>query len=158
MKILFICTHNRCRSILAEAIANHLGKGVIEAASAGSAPAGEIHPMTLKALHFHNIPADGLYSKSWDDVEDFEPDFVITVCNSAASEVCPVWFGKSLRAHWNLQDPSTVNGTEAQKLAAFGETIAFLSARIREIVALEEAQSCRTRLLEAINAMAAPAG
>ncbi len=154
MKILFICTHNRCRSILAEAIANHCSKGLIEAASAGSEPAGEIHSMTLKALEFYNIPATGLRSKSWDEMEDFEPDFVITVCNNAASEVCPVWFGKSLRAHWNLKDPSTVAGSEAEMLAAFGETITLLKNRIGEIVELLKHYPCRTRVLNTLNCMA----
>lgn len=154
MKILFICTHNRCRSILAEAIANHCSEGLIEAASAGSEPAGEVHPMTLKALEFHHIPVKGLYSKSWDEMEDFEPDFVITVCDNAASEVCPVWFGKSLRAHWNLKDPSTVVGSEAEKLAAFGETIALLTARVREIVELLKLTPCRTQVLNTLNCLA----
>jgi len=154
MKILFICTHNRCRSILAEAIANHFSGGLIEAASAGSEPAGEIHPMTLKALDSYNIPATGLYSKSWDDLEDFEPDFVITVCNNAANETCPVWFGKSLRAHWNLEDPSIIVGSDAQKLAAFGETITLLTSRIKEVTDLLEHHACRTRVLDALNCMA----
>ena len=154
MKILFICTHNRCRSILAEAIANHCSEGLIEAASAGSEPAGEIHPMTLKALEFHNIPTDGLYSKSWEEMEDFEPDFVITVCDSAANESCPVWFGKSLRAHWSLKDPSIVTGSEAEKLAAYGETITLLTSRIREITGLLRHYPCRTQVLNTLNCMA----
>jgi arsenate reductase len=154
MKILFICTHNRCRSILAEAIANHFSEGQIEAASAGSEPAGAVHPMTLKALEFHNIPVAGLYSKSWEEMEDFEPDFVITVCDSAAHEPCPLWFGKSLRAHWNLKDPSTVVGSDPEKLAAYGETIALLTVRIRELVDLLDHYPCRTRVLNTLNFMA----
>ncbi|MDG2174758.1 MAG: arsenate reductase ArsC [Gammaproteobacteria bacterium] len=106
MKILFICTHNRCRSILAEAIARHCGKGLLKPASAGSQPAGVVDPLTLEALTRHQIPADGLQCKSWNDLKEFNPDLVITVCDSAAAEACPVWLGRAVKVHWGLADPS----------------------------------------------------
>ncbi len=90
LRILFICTHNRCRSILAEAVANHYGAGLIQAQSAGSSPAGHIHPATLRALERHDIATTGLHSKSWADFEDAEIDLVITVCDQAAREKCPL--------------------------------------------------------------------
>lgn len=148
MKILFICTHNRCRSIVAEAIANHFGEGLIEAASAGSEPADKVHPMTLKALVANGIPVKGLHSKTWDDMEDFEADFVITVCDSAAGESCPLWFGMSLRAHWGLEDPSTIDGSEKEKLLAFNQTIEILTFRIKSLVETVKGNPGRTVILK----------
>jgi len=130
MKILFICTHNRCRSILAEAIANHFGEGIITAASAGSDPAGKVHPRTLEALAARNIPVAGLTSKSWDTLEDFKPDVVITVCDNAAREQCPVWLGDVTRAHWGLADPSAIEGDHDNVMAAFNGTIDMLIDRV----------------------------
>ena len=144
MKILFICTHNRCRSILAEAVSNHLSKGHylsqrIEARSAGSQPAGEVHPLSLKYLNEADIPTQGLHSKYWDEQaqneqgdnnEIWQPDVVITVCDSAAAEVCPLWFGDALKIHWGLRDPSSVQGNEEETAQAFHYTLAILSKRI----------------------------
>ena len=90
MKILYICTHNRCRSILSEAITNHASQGVIEAKSAGSQPVGEVHPLSIKYLAQSGIATSGLTSQSWDEFEAFAPDVVVTVCDSAAGETCPV--------------------------------------------------------------------
>lgn len=108
LRLLFVCTHNRCRSILAEAIANHFGEGRIEAASAGSEPAGAIDPDTLQFLKLHHIPLTGLESKSLTAVKDFNPDFVITLCDQAAAEPCPVSTGACQRIHWGLTDPSRI--------------------------------------------------
>lgn len=127
LKLLFICTHNRCRSIVAEALTNHVGAGLLLAASAGSEPAGAVHPLTLEHLQRHGIPVAGLYSKSWDELEEFEPDFVITVCDKAAAEPCPLWFGKALQVHWGLADPS-VAGADAD--AAFAMLIRLLNTRL----------------------------
>jgi arsenate reductase len=135
LKLLFICTHNRCRSILAEAIANHFFHGQIEAQSAGSQPAGEVHPLTLRYLHEAGIPTTGLASKSWDELEAFAPDIVITVCDSAAGESCPVWFGKSRRLHWGLPDPSRATGSEEEIRAAFLAVMKTLEQRIRALLA-----------------------
>lgn len=130
MKILYICTHNRCRSILSEAITNDLAKGLLEARSAGSQPAGEVHPLSLKYLSEAGYATGGLQSQSWDEFEDFAPDLVVTVCDSAAGETCPLWFGKSLKVHWGLSDPSKLDGSEQQVKQAFMECIEQIKARV----------------------------
>ncbi|ORE87112.1 arsenate reductase [Oceanococcus atlanticus] len=130
MKILYICTHNRCRSILSEAITNHFAQPHLTARSAGSQPAGVVHPLSLQYLAEAGIATAGLKSQSWDDFEDFEPDVVITLCDSAAGESCPVWFGKAIKLHWGLQDPSKLSGDEAQAAAAFRHTIALIRQRV----------------------------
>ena len=99
MKVLFVCTHNRCRSILSEAITNKIASGVIEAKSAGSQPVGEVHPLSLKYLAESGYSIEGLKSQSWDEFEEFAPDLVITVCDSAADEVCPVYFSNGTTLH-----------------------------------------------------------
>lgn len=134
MKILFICTHNRCRSILAEAITNHIGRGQLQAKSAGSQPAGEVHPLSIRYLQEAGIDTEGLISQSWDDHEDWEPDVVITVCDSAAGESCPVWFGKSIKVHWGLSDPSAISGSDEEITAAFRETISILHSRVNSLM------------------------
>jgi arsenate reductase len=137
MKLLFICTHNRCRSILAEAVTNHYGKGVLTAKSAGSQPVGEVHPLSLRYLSEADIPTAGLTSQSWDEHESWQPDVVITVCDSAAGEQCPVWFGRSLKVHWGLVDPSRLEGSEQEIAAAFQNTIELLKTRIEKLIALD---------------------
>ncbi len=111
MNILFLCTANSCRSILAEALYNHLAPAGMRAFSAGSEPRGDINPLTLEALARAGIAADGLYSKSSDAHQALNPDFVITVCDKAAGEVCPVHFGPAIKAHWGLADPSESVGS-----------------------------------------------
>lgn len=133
MKILFICTHNRCRSILAEAICNHHGDGLLQAVSAGSSPADKVHPLTLQALQAINIPIENLVSQSWDAYEDANIDYVITVCDKAANEPCPLWFGRARQVHWGLKDPSSIAGDEMTVNMAFTETINILSSRIQRI-------------------------
>ena len=135
MKLLFICTHNRCRSILAEAIANHVGEGDIVARSAGSSPQGQVHPSSLKALERHSISTQGLRSQSWDDFEDFNADAIITLCDQAAAEACPVWFAEAVSVHWGLNDPS-----KSDDAAEFDETIDILTDRIRALKAHFQAQ------------------
>ena len=119
MKILFVCTHNRCRSILCEAIASQRGIGLLEAASAGSAPVDAVHPLTLRYLEERGYRTDGLRSQSWHDLETFEPDRVITVCDSAAGEACPLWMGEVEKVHWGLPDPSRVEGDDQAIRSAF---------------------------------------
>ena len=131
LKLLFICTHNRCRSILAEAITSEIGGGLLQAASAGSEPAGEIHPVTLRSLERHGIPATGLRSKALDELEQFSPDFVIAVCDKAAAETCPLWSGKIRPFHWGLMDPSALTSDEAARDQAFDQIIATLTKRLR---------------------------
>ena len=138
MKVLYICTHNRCRSILSEAITNHVAGDVITAKSAGSQPAGEVHPLSLKYLNEAGIPTEGLQSQSWDEFEAFAPDLVITVCDSAAGESCPVWFGKSVKVPWGLSDPSKLTGSEEDIARAFNDTIAQISARVTDLKTIAE--------------------
>jgi len=137
MKILFICTHNRCRSILSEAIANHQNDPRLQAASAGSQPVGQVHPLSVKYLEEAGISTEGLQSQSWDDLESFEPDVVVTVCDSAAGESCPVWFGKSIKLHWGLEDPSKVQGSDDQIKAAFLECMKQIEYRMHKILQLD---------------------
>lgn len=137
MKLLFICTHNRCRSILSEAIANHLGAGKIVAYSAGSQPVGEVHPLSIKYLQEKNISTEGLCSQSWDAFEDQKPDVVITVCDSAANESCPVWFGDCIKVHWGLNDPSKLVGTEQEVRDAFYAVMDTIERRTKSLLALD---------------------
>lgn len=141
IKILYICTHNRCRSILSEAITNALGQGTILAKSAGSQPVGEVHPLSLKYLQERGYPTTGLKSESWETFEDFEPDLVVTVCGSAAGESCPLWMGNTLKLHWGLSDPSKIEGSEAELKDAFFSVIDQIEARVKKLS--EIAQSPR---------------
>ncbi len=141
MKILYICTHNRCRSILSEAITNHLSNGKITARSAGSAPSGQVHPLSLVYLEEAGVPTTGLRSQSWHEFEDFAPDLVITVCDSAAQEPCPLWFGTSMQLHWNLQDPSKIEGSEEQKAQAFRHCIEQIQQRVNTLLRLMESKT-----------------
>ena len=137
MKVLYICTHNRCRSILSEAITNHIADGKIVAKSAGSQPVGEVHPLSIKYLQEAGIAIDGLCSQSWDEFETFQADLVVTVCDSAAGETCPVWFGKSLKVHWGLADPSKMQGSEAEIADAFRASIEQIKQRVEQLVKLD---------------------
>lgn len=136
LKLLFICTHNRCRSILCDAIANQNGQGVLLAKSGGSSPVGQVHPLTLKHLEKHGYDITGLTSDSWDDHEAFSADVVVTVCDQAAGERCPVWFGNSIKLHWGLHDPSKLADTPEAADAAFTEVIDIIKARTADLVAV----------------------
>ncbi|MCQ2041176.1 arsenate reductase ArsC [Stutzerimonas kunmingensis] len=140
MNILFLCTANSCRSILAEALYNHLAPAGMRAFSAGSVPRGDINPLTLEALARAGIAADGLYSKSSDAHQALNPDFVITVCDKAAGEVCPVHFGPAIKAHWGLADPSESVGSPEEIKAAFDATLVRLKLRFTAFLALPLAQ------------------
>ncbi|WP_416307816.1 arsenate reductase ArsC [Neptunicella sp. SCSIO 80796] len=150
MKILYICTHNRCRSILSEAITNHVGQGCIIAKSAGSQPSGEVHPLSLKYLDEVGISVDGLRSQSWDDFADFSPDIVITLCDSAAAESCPLWFGKAVKVHWGLSDPSKLQGSDETIATAFKQTIAQISQRVEQLLALNMESDDQDQLRKAM--------
>jgi len=134
MNILYICTHNRCRSILSEAITNHLAAGKIQAFSAGSQPVGQVHPLSLKYLHERGITIEGLASQSWDDFEEHQPDVVVTVCDSAAKETCPVWFGRCISVHWGLSDPSKLEGSEQEVRQAFFDVMGTIERRAKALL------------------------
>ncbi|MCM2460315.1 arsenate reductase ArsC [Pseudomonas sp. CG7] len=136
MKILFLCTANSCRSILCEAMFNHLAPTEMQAYSAGSQPKGEVHPLSLKTLNKAGISTAGLYSKSSDVHVNLAPDFVITVCDKAAGEACPVFFGPATKAHWGLADPSEYQGTQEEMEAAFEATLEQIRTRIEAFLAL----------------------
>lgn len=135
MHILFLCTGNSCRSILSEATFNHLAPAGLHALSAGSQPTGQLHPRAVALLHSKGISTAGCYSKSWDDLP-VTPDIVITVCGSAAGETCPAYLGPVLRAHWGVDDPGHVVGTDAEIDAAFEHTYRIVRARIEAFLAL----------------------
>jgi arsenate reductase len=153
--VLFLCTGNSARSILAEAILRESGGGRFASWSAGSHPTGRVHPMALAMLESLRIPTDGLRSKSWDELaRPGAPamDIVITVCDNAAHEVCPVWPGQPVTAHWGVPDPAVATGDEATVRDAFAETARLLSRRIRLLTGLPLANldraSLQTRLRE----------
>ena len=135
MDILFLCTGNSCRSILAEAIFNHHAPEGWRAMSAGSQPTGVVHPQALATLQRHGIATEGYHSKSWDDLP-VVPDITITVCANAAGETCPVYLGKVLRAHWGMDDPAKATGSEVQIDAVFEEAYRILDARIDAMLTL----------------------
>ena len=131
--VLFLCTGNSARSILAEAILNKVGEGRFAAYSAGSQPKGAVHPQALALLERLHFPMAGLKSKSWEEFARADApqlDFVFTVCDNAASEVCPVWPGQPMTAHWGVPDPAAVEGTDAQIAKAFREVFLTLQRRI----------------------------
>ncbi|WP_078085096.1 arsenate reductase ArsC [Microbulbifer mangrovi] len=137
MKLLYICTHNRCRSILSEAITNQFGEGRLEARSAGSQPSGVVHPLSLKYLEAQGIAIGGLHSKSWDNLDSWQPDVVVTVCDSAAGEACPIWLDDTIKVHWGLADPSKLEGSDEEKAAAFNHTIAIIQKRVSNMLELQ---------------------
>ncbi|WP_026375271.1 arsenate reductase ArsC [Aestuariibacter salexigens] len=155
MKILYICTHNRCRSILSEAITNHVSQGAIIAKSAGSQPSGQVHPLSIHYLQEAGIPVAGLQSQSWDEFEDFAPDVVVTVCDSAAGEACPVWFGNTVKVHWGLSDPSKIEGSEEQKADGFRACIAEITERVNKLMPLANQAMTAQQLREALAALGA---
>lgn len=136
MKILLLCTANSCRSILSEAVFNHLAPVGIKAYSAGSQPKGVVHPLSLKTLKRFGISSEGLSSKSIDVHQSLAPDIVITVCDKAAGDACPVFFGPAIKAHWGLADPSECQGTEAEIEEAFGVALERIKTRIEAFLEL----------------------
>jgi protein-tyrosine-phosphatase len=131
--VLFLCTHNSARSVIAECVLNRLGRGRFRGFSAGSAPRGEVHPHALDLLREMDYDTSHLRSKSWDEFAGPEApalDFVFTVCDNAANEVCPIWPGQPMTAHWGLPDPSAATGTEAERRFAFADTHRMLFQRI----------------------------
>ena len=154
--VLFLCTHNSARSVIAECVMNRLGKGRFIAHSAGSQPRGAIHPIALALLKRLNYPTEGLRSKSWQEFAgpDAPPlDFVFTVCDDAAEEVCPVWPGQPMSAHWGLPDPSRAEGGEAERALAFADTHRMLNQRISIFCSLPLASIDRLALQRHLDAI-----
>lgn len=146
MKVLFLCTANSCRSILSEALFNHLAPADMRAWSAGSHPAGVVNPLTLSALAREGIATAGLHSKSMDALATLAPDLVITVCDKAAGEACPLYFGPALKTHWGLVDPSEAAGTPADIEAAFAAAVAHIRQRLQAFLTLPLASLPHGRL------------
>jgi arsenate reductase len=137
--VLFLCTGNSARSILAESLLNTLGRGRFRAYSAGSFPKGQVHPMAIELLQRMNLPAENLRSKSWDEfAAPGAPhiDFIFTVCDNAAGEVCPIWPGKPMTAHWGIADPAAVEGSDTDKAFAFRKALKELDTRIKLFMSL----------------------
>ena len=152
--VLFLCTGNSARSILAECLANQWGRGRFRAFSAGSQPRGSVHPIALQLLERMQMPTEGLRSKSWDEFarpEAPEMDFVFTVCDRAAGETCPIWPGQPMTAHWGVADPASAEGTEAAQWLAFREAFRILDARIKLFASLPIASLDRIRLQRQVN-------
>jgi protein-tyrosine-phosphatase len=146
MKVLFMCTHNSCRSILSEALFNHLAPAGFEAVSSGSFPSGRVNPRALQTLEAAGIDTDRLGSKASDAFADSAPDVVITVCDRAAGEACPLFFGPSVKAHWGLADPSEVSGSEAEIEAAFQMTLGKIRKRVNAFLVLPFSRLSREQL------------
>lgn len=147
--VLFLCTGNSARSIIAEVALKELGKGRFKAFSAGSHPLGIVHPMTLEVLQAQGYDTDGLRSKSWDEFARPDApvmDFVFTVCDQAAGEVCPVWPGQPITAHWGFADPGRVEGSRERRLNAFRQTQHEIVNRVRLFLSLPIAKLDRLAL------------
>lgn len=137
--VLFLCTGNSARSILAESLLNQMGRGRFRAYSAGSHPAGRVNPFTLELLEKNQFPTRDMRSKSWDEFAQPEAphfDFVITVCDNAAGEICPVWPGQPMTAHWGIPDPAAVEGSDETKRRAFVQAMEQLQRRISMFINL----------------------
>jgi arsenate reductase len=147
--VLFLCTGNSARSIMAEALLNHFAKGRFRAFSAGSHPRGSVHPMALDTLVRNHLSIDGLRSKGWDEFAQANAphlDFVFTVCDRAAQEICPIWPGQPMTAHWGIADPAAVGGSVDQQQRAFTSAFRALDARLRLFINLPTASLDRLAL------------
>jgi arsenate reductase len=153
LNVLFVCTGNSARSVLAEGLMNHLGAGRFRAYSAGSTPTGVVNPFALATLAQLGMPVDGFRSKSWSEFEGPGApglDFVFTVCDNAAGEVCPVWPGQPMTAHWGVPDPSVVQGSDEQLARAFWDVATTLKRRIELMLALPLASLDRLALQQQV--------
>ncbi len=148
MNVLFLCTGNSCRSILAEATFNHLAPEGHSAMSAGSKPKGEVHPRSLALLAKEGINTEGYHSKSWDNLPEV-PDLVVTVCGNAAGETCPAYIGNVIRTHWGVEDPDAVTGSEEEIEASFVHAYTVLRRRIEAFLMLDIAALKASNQLQA---------
>jgi arsenate reductase len=153
--VLFLCTGNSARSIIAEALINQWGRGKFQGFSAGSHPKGTVHPIALELLEHMKLPTEGLRSKSWDEFAALGAvplDFVFTVCDNAAGEVCPYWRDQPMTAHWGVPDPAAVEGSEIEQWLAFREAFRLLDNRIRIFTSLPLASLDRIKIQERLDA------
>lgn len=154
--VLILCTGNSARSILGEALVNHWGKGKFVGYSAGSSPKGTVHPIALELLRKMNLPTEGMRSKSWDEfARPGAPqlDFIFTVCDNAAGEMCPIWPGHPMAAHWGVEDPAAVEGSDAQKWIAFRTALRELESRIKIFTSLPIRSLDKVTLQERLRAI-----
>lgn len=154
--VLFLCTGNSARSVMAEALLNYRGQGRFRAFSAGSKPKGEVHPLTLGVLERTHLPTAGLRSKSWSEFSGSgapKLDFVFTVCGNAANEQCPFWPGHPVAAHWGVDDPAAASGSREDQLRAFDRALRELDARIKLFISLPIGSLDETALKEKLQAI-----
>jgi arsenate reductase (thioredoxin) len=151
LKVLILCTGNSCRSVLGEALINHLAGDRLHAFSAGSRPIGKVNDRALATLERNGIGSEGFSSQSWDEFADKNIDIAITVCDSAAGETCPVYLNSVVRGHWGLPDPAHVTGTEQEINAAFQATFDALKRRIEKLLALPFETLSAAELSTALN-------
>lgn len=154
--VLFLCTGNSARSIISEAIMNHLGGGRFNAYSAGSHPTGRVNPFAIEILQKHGHEVSGLRSKSWDEFaapDAPKMDFIITVCDKAAGEACPVWLGQPITAHWGFVDPAHVEGDDDTKRTAFAKTYMGITRRLRLFQSIPLEKLDRMTLQQQLNAL-----
>jgi len=157
--VLFLCTGNSARSILAECLLRQLGEGTFNGFSAGSVPKGEVHPLALRLLHEQGFSTQDLRSKTWDEfAAPGAPamDVVFTVCDQAAGEACPVWPGHPVTGHWGIPDPAAADGSEADRMLAFRDAFRMLERRIKLVVALPLASLDRAALQREVDAIGRP--
>lgn len=149
--VLVLCTGNSCRSVMGEALVNHLGAGRFKAYSAGSNPIGRINAGALATLARHDLPTEGYTSKSWEALEGIDFDILIAVCDSAAGEACPVYLSSAIRTNWGVADPGHVEGTPEEVIAAFEATFATLKHRITRLVELPIGSMSREQLSQELD-------
>jgi arsenate reductase len=152
--VLFLCTGNSARSIMGESLINHWGRGQFRGFSAGSHPKGRVHPIALELLRHMNLPVEGLRSKDWSEFAKAGAprlDFVFTVCDKAAAEVCPVWPGQPMTAHWGVEDPAAVEGSDTDRWLAFRDAFRVLENRIKIFVSLPLASLDRLKLKQQLD-------
>lgn len=151
MKVLFMCTANSCRSVLSEGLFNHLAPAGMTAVSSGSFPSGRLNPRAVSTLDGLGVDTSALYSKGSENFQDSPPDIVITVCDKANGEPCPVFFGPSVKSHWGLSDPSDVQGSDEEVQAAFDATVAHIRRRFAAFFALDHSALDPTELKHALD-------
>ncbi len=153
LNVLYICTHNRCRSILSEAITQQRTSGLVEARSAGCEPTGVVYPLTLQYLRERGYDTDELTSKSIGDTADFHPDVVITVCDDSANEICPKWTEDTIICHWDLADPSKIVGTDEQLQHAFNRCIEQIEQRVDALTQVVFSNHTRADIIQQLSSV-----